>query len=413
MDVQNSEQDQTEQMELQWVPVQNKRKRFNTGSPDVGTDQINFCALSVDEKLSQMFDKLNSLEQSNNEIMKISQQMSSVQAKMNNVEQQTVNHDLFLKVLAYKSIDIEARSRRCNLVFHGLAEGKNENLSEILSTFMWNELGIDSEDLYIDRYHRLGSLYKAKQRQRTDTPRRPIIIAFRDYSDIDRILGAAFMLKGSGYSITKDYPKEIVSARQRLMPQFKAERQIRSNKVSIEYPARLVVNGRVVADEFPDWYQVLEYDRYKLACGNYSRPSDKPQYTERVPQAPVNQRTSQGATNERHGGRPSSPVRTYAHVASTVLQQGQQQSTTPYITTNMGSSESTGTLSTARPANVPHYTVNNTGNQNFQHRPSHSTSATTSTTNTIRSKTSTTIQSSMNLNSNGARTRDIPTYTNL
>ena len=115
-----------EPMELQWVPVRNKRRSFNTGRPAAGTDQINFSSLNVDKKLSHMFDKLNSLEQSNNEIMKFSNQMNSVQAKVDRAEQRTVNHELFFKVLAYKSIDIEVRSRRCNLVIDGLAESKNE-----------------------------------------------------------------------------------------------------------------------------------------------------------------------------------------------------------------------------------------------------------------------------------------------
>ena len=115
-----------EPMELQWVPVRNKRRSFNTGNPGAGTDQINFSSLNVDEKQSHMFDKLNSLEQSNNEIMTFSHQMNSVQAKVDRAEQRTVNHELFSKVLAYKAIDIEVRSRRCNLVIDGLAENKNE-----------------------------------------------------------------------------------------------------------------------------------------------------------------------------------------------------------------------------------------------------------------------------------------------
>ena len=35
--------------------------------------------------------------------------------------------------------------------------------------------------------------------------------------------------------------------------------------VSIKYPAKLVVNGKTVADQFPDWYSVLQQDRYQLA----------------------------------------------------------------------------------------------------------------------------------------------------
>ena len=70
----------------------------------------------------------------------------------------------------------------------GIPDHTHFFLSAILDKFMWSELGIDSDDLIIDPFHRLGLLHKAKQRQQTDNPRRPIIIAFRDYSDIERIL---------------------------------------------------------------------------------------------------------------------------------------------------------------------------------------------------------------------------------
>ena len=48
------------------------------------------------------------------------------------------------------------------------------------------------------------------------------------------------------------------------MPTFLKERQNRNNKVSIEYPARLVIKGKTVMDEFPDWHTVLYQDRYQL-----------------------------------------------------------------------------------------------------------------------------------------------------
>ena len=183
---------ESEQMELQWIPVRNKRRRFNTGSHAAGTGQINFSTLNVDDKLSQMFEKLNTLERSNNEIMKITQQLNSVQARVDNVERRTVNNDLFLKVLAYKSIDLEARSRRCNLVFHGLSESKNENLTDVMKEFMWYEVGIGSDDLFIHQYHKLGSLFKAKQRKGVDNPKRPIIVAFQDYHSTEKIMRSAY-----------------------------------------------------------------------------------------------------------------------------------------------------------------------------------------------------------------------------
>ena len=184
-----------------------------------------------------------------------------------------------------------------------------------------------------------GSFHTAKQRQRqrTDNHKRPIIIAFQKYSNIDRFLDAAYILKGSSYSVTRDYPKEKVAFRQRLMPIFKSERQNRNNKVSIEYPARLVVNGHVIKDEFPDWYQVLEYDRYTLACGDYSPPTDRPQHSEPLLQPPVSQSSSQGVSSGRAGAKALSPVRSYAHAASSVVQQQQPKVRPLKVTASHGS----------------------------------------------------------------------------
>ena len=157
-------------------------------------------------------------------------------------------------------MDIEARSRRCNLIFHGLAEFKNECLSGVLRDFLWNEMGIDCDDcddLFIDRFHRLGSFMKAKQKRPNINPRRPVIIAFQDYKSVEKVMGAAYMLNKSGFSVTRDYPKEIVAARHRLLPRFKAERLNFNNKVYLEYPAKLIINNKVVADEFPEWHSLL------------------------------------------------------------------------------------------------------------------------------------------------------------
>ena len=78
------------------------------------------------------------------------------------IESQNIEQSRFLKVLAYKSIDIEARSRRKNLVFHGLAESRSEDCYRVLRDFLWSEMSLDIEDLGIERLHRLGSLHNAK-----------------------------------------------------------------------------------------------------------------------------------------------------------------------------------------------------------------------------------------------------------
>ena len=245
--------------QIDWEAAQSKRKRFNTGA---GSGEINFSSLSVDDKLSHMLIKLNNLEESNKVMVNISQGLSNVQSRVECIEQRSNKQDIVLNVLAYKSIDIEARSRRRNLLFHGLAERKDENCCELIREFLWNEMQIDSDDFYIERAHRLGSLYRAKQKN--ITPKRPIIVEFFEFKNTETVMKAAFRLKGTNFSVSRDFPMEIVSARKRLMPVYRTERLIPNNRVSIEYPAKLIVNGKTVADQFPDWYSVLQQDRYQL-----------------------------------------------------------------------------------------------------------------------------------------------------
>ena len=235
-------------------------------------------SLSIDDKLAHICDKINNLEESNRTLVTIAHSVNQNSVQVNQVNLRMNRHEQLLRLLAYKSIDSEARSRRRNLVFHGLAENRNEDCSFKLGQYLWDEMNIDIDDLYIERVHRLGSLQKA--RQKTTDPneplRRPVIVAFNDTRSVNRALDNAHTLRGSGFSVTRDFPLEIVKARRALMPQFIKERQNRQNKVSIEYPAKLTVNGKTVCDAFPDWFTVLQQDRYEAAVklGQPINPSD-------------------------------------------------------------------------------------------------------------------------------------------
>ena len=155
------------------------------------------------------------------------------------------------------------------------------------------------------------------------------------------------------------------------MPRYRTER-LNGHKFSTEYPAKLVVNRRIVVDEFPDWYQILEYDRYQLACGNYS-PPNRPQ---NASGAQTSQSTSQGDSRGTITSRPVKPPVSYAQVVASAAQQQQRAQVL-----NMSASLQAQTISmfsTTRP--VLRYTTNNPGNQDRQYG---STNNSTATTNTI------------------------------
>lgn len=286
--------------QMEWEKAQSKRRRVNTGTEN------SFASLSVDDKLLHMFQKLENLERTNKSIENLAQGVNVTKAKVDHLTMRSDSHEQCLKVLAYKSIELEARSRRKNLLFHGLAECKNEKPVELLRDFLWDEMGLDMDNFYVESAHRLGSLFKA--RQRSQTPKRPIIVTFSQFSSIDIILDTAYMLKGTNFAVTRDYPKEIVTARRNLMPQYKEQRQFRGNKVTIEFPAKLVVNGKTIADGFPDWYSVIQMDRCAILNSTGSNVG------------PVQHRVSVPIANGRTDTRQTRPELTQQHLPRTYAQ---------------------------------------------------------------------------------------------
>ena len=85
---------------------------------------------------------------------------------------------------------------------------------------------------------------------------------FRDYNDVERILASAYKLRDTNFGINRDYPPEIVNARSNLWADYKLEKsRHREGSVYIGFPAKLVVDRKVIRDEFPDWKEVLKGSR--------------------------------------------------------------------------------------------------------------------------------------------------------
>ena len=219
-----------------------------------------FMQLSMDQKLAAMFTKISRTDVRVDRLYK-----EKLGRRVQRVESVLSAHEQRIKLLEYRSIDIEARSRRRNLLFKGIREyGQVENCFDLVRDFIADNLNIH-DNMYLERAHRLGSL---KQNQ---SKPRPIIVAFRDYYDTEMILQAAPDLKNTNYSVCRDYPKEITEARNKLWPHYKKARENPSAKVSIRYPARLVVDGVTTHDIFPDWFQVLNGRRVQTGSDNNHR----------------------------------------------------------------------------------------------------------------------------------------------
>lgn len=208
------------------------------------TSKDEFKSLSTDGKLVTLFDMMWHVRGLSLRVDR------SVHRDRQHIDENTRR----IKVLEYKSIDAEARSRRNNLIFRGVAESSDayENCEQQIKTLLRDKLEVDPDSCVIQRAHRLG------RKIRGATGARPLIVCFRDYSSIDAILQSAHKLRNTRVSVNRDYPAEISTARSKLWPSFKdAKRNNPRGSVKLVYPAKLIVNGRVEQDEFPDWNDIM------------------------------------------------------------------------------------------------------------------------------------------------------------
>lgn len=251
------------------VPVQNRFEILNEREMEVqnfsrpsDVSRQDFVSSSIDNKLILMFDELKFIR--NEQIscsagmVTFQRSLSQVNDKVGQVLNVTNSQTALLRTIAYKSIDIEARSRRNNLIIRGITENRGENCRIIISEFLENRLDLYNTDVYITRAHRLGG-----RTQGRNFNKRPIIVNFRDFGDVELIMSRVYRLKDvPGISVDYDFPKEIQEARSRLWPKYKQCRaQFPNSKVSLVYPAKLIRDGRVVHDEFPDWNFYMRANR--------------------------------------------------------------------------------------------------------------------------------------------------------
>ena len=151
---------------MDWKEQSRKRRRRETGSVDLDA----FCKMPDDQKLIAMFTKLLAVESKQ---ISLSEVVSPVYEKVDILEDCVNIHARKLKMLSYRSLDLEARSRRNNLIFRGLADCRNENFAGLIIDFLAEEMQIDINSNDIVRAHRLGSYRLLKSRYQV--PKRPII----------------------------------------------------------------------------------------------------------------------------------------------------------------------------------------------------------------------------------------------
>nr|KAG5696829.1 hypothetical protein BaRGS_030953 [Batillaria attramentaria] len=113
--------------------------------------------------------------------------------------------------------DLEGRSRRNNILVHGLprvgAQETWEQCEGALKDMFREKMELD-DDFVMDRVHRL----------RQNDPNSPIIAHFAFSKDRERVMRAKQKLKGSNIFIGEDFSKRVREVRKKLSPFLKKVR---------------------------------------------------------------------------------------------------------------------------------------------------------------------------------------------
>lgn len=169
---------------------------------------------------------------------KMQEQMEQFQSDMCEVMQE--NKELKEKIdrLENKMDDLEGRSRRNNLLFHGIPypQGQTELWSDCekaVKSVLKDELGI-KDDVEIERSHRL---------QGGKSPR-PIIVCFSKFKDKERILASRKTLrdKRSDVFINEDFTPRVRDKRRLLLP-FLKKAKSEGKRAFLRFDS-LVIDGK-------------------------------------------------------------------------------------------------------------------------------------------------------------------------
>ena len=172
-------------------------------------------------------------------------EIKDLKATVTDIKKQLKHNENKMRDQEKKTIDLEARSRRNNLLFFNIPECEGrENCFDVIRDVIKKDFGQQGE-FPLHRAHRMGGPRRNAIGRRSQAPR-PIIVAFVDHRDRETVRRARYKLK-SKISVAEDFPAPIRKARESLLPELRAAKEAK-RQATIAYPAKLIIDGHVEKD---------------------------------------------------------------------------------------------------------------------------------------------------------------------
>lgn len=183
---------------------------------------------AIKTSLSDIFTRLEALEHESKNLNTLEQEIVSIKSSTAHLTSQQ-------ETLQTRLDDLEDRSRRNNVVIHGIEDSKEswQDTEEKALAALHSVLGVEVSPSEVERAHRIGTLSSSKPR--------PIIMKFCSFKTRDKVLSARSKLKESGISVSEDFSPATRQARKKLS-EF-AKRVPGSPKYKLRY-TKLFVNEK-------------------------------------------------------------------------------------------------------------------------------------------------------------------------
>ncbi|CAJ1055550.1 uncharacterized protein LOC119127540 [Xyrichtys novacula] len=247
----------------------NKRSRDQLSSSDhedssIAADLLRIReSMGIMEKQLQKLDLLkkltddveelkHSVEYNNSLIDVLKQDNASLRMEVNTLKKLTADLQQKNHKMSNDILDMQSRSMRDNIIIHGLPETQKEtyqSTEQLVKTFMKSTLKMEEREvdaIRFSRVHRVGQAESSRQKSR------PIVAKVVDTKMKISIMGRGKELRGTNYSISDQYPPEILRRRRLLHPVMTEVRK--NNKKARLVTDKLYIDGKLYSNpEITHW----------------------------------------------------------------------------------------------------------------------------------------------------------------
>ena len=177
----------------------------------------------TNSKLDHVSNQINNLTESvaslQEKVRSLNEEVHELKGEVQELRETNSELQERLKRSEMKLEDLESRSRRNNIVVHGLkpvVEGHEtwEHCEQALQSMFRDKLGIE-EELVLDRAHRM----------RHGDSNSPIVARFAFFKDRERVLKLKQKLKNTKIFVGEDFSKSVREIRRKLSPFLKKAKQ--------------------------------------------------------------------------------------------------------------------------------------------------------------------------------------------